>query len=71
MWLPAWEDPALRESEWPVLGDDWAAASEALEILRARARCRHGRSLAARCAECAAEVAETLARQARAGAAET
>ena len=67
VWLPAWEDPALAESEWPVLGDDWASAYEALEILTVRARCHHGRALAARCAASAGEVAQTLGRSVHTG----
>jgi len=71
VWLPAWEDPDLAEPEWPVLGNDWTSASEALEILTVRARCHHGRILAARCAWCASEVATSLGRQARTGPTET
>ena len=71
VWLPSWEDPDLAESEWPVLGNDWASASEALEVMHAQARCHHDRWLAARCPECTAEVATTLGLSARTGTGET
>jgi hypothetical protein len=60
VWLPAWEDPVLTESEWPVLGNDGAAASEALELVQTQARRPNYRWLTVRCPECAAEVARSL-----------
>ena len=55
----------LEESEWPVLGDDWAAASLALELMQTRARCHHDRWMAVRCPECAVEVAASMGLVAR------